>query len=390
MPRRGGADWSEEELVLALHTYQSNLDQDLVATHPSIVKLSEDLRQAPLNLDWERDASYRPPDGVRSRVGNFRRIANNQLDNVPKSAIAVWDKFGSNSLKLKKRCDQIRTSWQSKKALVPSGVLPFIKGRLYKRSHLHDLWGGSRQSGIAPSAKQKVVFIFTGESGEQHGYEDRWVDGVFRYAGEGQRGDMALNSNNMSIIGHVAAGKDLLLFKQADKRSYVTFEGQMIYTGHDTTRGVDTDGNERELIIFDLVPIEEMASTSNSELENEVDEIDDLGRLRELAMEAATWSGKSKDVQKQYYRRSFAVKNYALRRAAGSCESCKLPAPFETTQNAPYLEVHHVNKLSDGGPDHPDFVIALCPNCHRKAHYSKFAAEYNLELKAKLATLSVT
>ena len=37
--------------------------------------------------------------------------------------------------------------------------------------------------------------------------------------------------------------------------------------------------------------------------------------------------------------------------------------------NTPYLEVHHKIRLSDGGEDTIDNVVALCPNCHRKAHY---------------------
>ena len=35
----------------------------------------------------------------------------------------------------------------------------------------------------------------------------------------------------------------------------------------------------------------------------------------------------------------------------------------------PFLEVHHVKSLSDGGEDTLDNVIALCPNCHREKHY---------------------
>jgi 5-methylcytosine-specific restriction enzyme A len=35
-----------------------------------------------------------------------------------------------------------------------------------------------------------------------------------------------------------------------------------------------------------------------------------------------------------------------------------------------YLEVHHVTRLADEGPDHPRNGIAICPNCHRKAHYA--------------------
>jgi 5-methylcytosine-specific restriction protein A len=31
--------------------------------------------------------------------------------------------------------------------------------------------------------------------------------------------------------------------------------------------------------------------------------------------------------------------------------------------------VHHRVRLADGGDDTTDNAVALCPNCHRKAHY---------------------
>lgn len=61
-----------------------------------------------------------------------------------------------------------------------------------------------------------------------------------------------------------------------------------------------------------------------------------------------------------------------LIRAAGVCEDCKRPAPFErATDGTPYLEVHHHDRLADDGDDTVQNAIALCPNCHRKAHYGK-------------------
>ena len=61
-----------------------------------------------------------------------------------------------------------------------------------------------------------------------------------------------------------------------------------------------------------------------------------------------------------------------LRRAKGRCEECGQPAPFTRRSNGePYLEVHHRVFLADGGDDSLDNTMALCPNCHRKAHYGQ-------------------
>lgn len=59
-----------------------------------------------------------------------------------------------------------------------------------------------------------------------------------------------------------------------------------------------------------------------------------------------------------------------LARANGYCENCKLPAPFRRRNGTPYLEVHHKKPLSEGGEDTVKNAIALCPNCHRYAHYA--------------------
>lgn len=59
-----------------------------------------------------------------------------------------------------------------------------------------------------------------------------------------------------------------------------------------------------------------------------------------------------------------------LLRARGSCEKCKKPAPFARKKDgSPYLEVHHTIPLAADGKDNVANAIAVCPNCHREAHY---------------------
>jgi 5-methylcytosine-specific restriction protein A len=66
----------------------------------------------------------------------------------------------------------------------------FEIGRVYhRRRDIHGPYGGSWQSGIAPSGDWPLVFLFTGQSGAKYGYDDeRTEHGVFLYTGEGQRG----------------------------------------------------------------------------------------------------------------------------------------------------------------------------------------------------------
>jgi 5-methylcytosine-specific restriction endonuclease McrA len=55
--------------------------------------------------------------------------------------------------------------------------------------------------------------------------------------------------------------------------------------------------------------------------------------------------------------------------AKGLCGDCNRAAPFHrASDGTPFLEVHHKIQLSKGGEDSVENTIALCPNCHRKAH----------------------
>jgi len=70
------------------------------------------------------------------------------------------------------------------------------------------------------------------------------------------------------------------------------------------------------------------------------------------------------------YKRNADVVAQVLERAAGLCEKCQHPAPFKRSKDGkPYLEVHHWIYLADGGEDTVANAGALCPNCHREAHF---------------------
>ncbi|MGF9906130.1 NUDIX domain-containing protein [Brevibacillus porteri] len=70
------------------------------------------------------------------------------------------------------------------------------------------------------------------------------------------------------------------------------------------------------------------------------------------------------------YKRNPDVIIEVLNRANGVCEGCKKPSPFLRKNDlTPYLEVHHVIPLAEGGDDTIENAKALCPNCHREAHH---------------------
>lgn len=81
------------------------------------------------------------------------------------------------------------------------------------------------------------------------------------------------------------------------------------------------------------------------------------------------------------------VKAWVLGRAAAKCESCAQPAPFRTPDGMPYLEVHHIKTLADGGSDRVSNAAGLCPNCHRRMHFGVDGAELRARLYSSVPEL---
>ncbi len=87
------------------------------------------------------------------------------------------------------------------------------------------------------------------------------------------------------------------------------------------------------------------------------------------------------------YQRDPRVKAWVLKEAEGRCENCDNIAPFLTAEGEPFLEVHHLKHLADGGSDTVTNAIALCPNCHREFHYGQSMASKLEELYGKNSRL---
>ncbi|MFC2047927.1 HNH endonuclease [Chloroflexota bacterium] len=260
----------------------------------------------------------------------------------------------------------------------------FVNGQLYVRRYLHERYGGQQQGGICTPSNQDFMMIFTGEQGEQYGYHDGWTDdGVFLYTGEGQIGDMTFIRGNRAILNHVEDGKDIHLFEYV-RRGNVRYISQMICSGYQEREAPDRESHLRKVIVFELSPI----SAFDEEQLEPITEDDlnglSLNELRERALQAPM-NVREPTQRKQLFRyRSAAIRTYVLKRSEGVCESCVNPAPFTNEAGRPYLEPHHIRRLSDGGPDHPVWVAALCPNCHRRGHYSKDKEAFNNKLTQKI------
>lgn len=258
------------------------------------------------------------------------------------------------------------------------GTYDFEIGQWYRRGGLHDTYKGNRQKGISSPKDHPIIFVFTGKPGERFGYEDEFLDDDrLRYTGVGMEGDQKMAGMNAKLKNHKESGDAVHVFEEVQENpaSIVSYVGEYEVDRIQEVELEDRNGEFRDAFHFILRPV---GGTT-------VEEIDDssLESLFESAKASAsgTTGGSSTRATTVTQRtRSEPVKRFALRHADGVCQGCGEDAPFKKPNGGPFLEVHHLYRLSDKGLDDPENVIALCPNCHRRRHEGKGGDEFNEQL----------
>lgn len=268
-------------------------------------------------------------------------------------------------------------------------VIFFKQNKVYRKSEIHERFGGQSQSGISTPRQFPVIFLFHTPTGVRYGYQDGWsANGTYLYRCEGTKGDIKLERGNLAIRDHRKNKEHILLFEESKKRGHYQFLGEFTCIGYEDVKTVDESGELRRGIVFELMPIDQTADLEDdTTLDVEDDLSTPLAMLRAKAFDASEYSPTDeigKKAVSTYYRRSDDVRRYVKRRALGFCEGCGEPAPFKTKKGNPYLEAHHVIRRADKGPDSPDTVIALCPNCHKRIDQGKDSDEYTSLLKERV------
>ena len=250
---------------------------------------------------------------------------------------------------------------------------PFKVGQSYAREKILPILGSKQlRSGIVyGSAEPALVAAFTGSRhSTSAGYLDHWNDdGSFSYCGQGTTGDQQLTRPNSILIDPL---RTVLLFKTwyppRTSKGKNRFLGEHLVAGHHWESGQGTR-SEDQLLIVTLVPARSPIDNAVQHDASPADDKIDLEELRQRAIDASCSSTPSQISTTAYRTRSDRVAEYAHARARGKCEMCGWPAPFVTPKGKPYLEIHHILRLADDGPDNIFHVAAICPNCHRKAHH---------------------
>jgi 5-methylcytosine-specific restriction enzyme A len=193
---------------------------------------------------------------------------------------------------------------------------------------------------------------------------------------------MEMVRGNEALRDHHSAGKQVHVFEYV-ARGMVQYVGEAVYAGHVTRVAPDRDGKPRSALVFQLAMKTgdaaegEPGVTPEERREDSVLWNRPIEYLRRLALVGDEQDSGPVERKRNAYSRSQALRVYVIRRSSGLCEGCGWKAPFATPGGHPYLEPHHIRRRADGGPDHPRWVVALCPNCHRRVHYGVDGEEYN-------------
>ena len=139
-----------------------------------------------------------------------------------------------------------------------------------------------------------------------------------------------------------------------------------------------------KLLKFLLFPVNKIVQEENDKPFDKTEL--SLAELRKQAMKNGGRPCKGKTTSLDYKKASAAIKRYAKLRANGECENCNRKAPFLDRHGIPFLEVHHLFRLADDGPDSPDNVAAICPNCHREVHHGKRSGQIKKSLTKIIET----
>lgn len=257
-------------------------------------------------------------------------------------------------------------------------VIGLKVGETISNNRLVEVFKCNRQSGIRRSLETNtLVLVSKHVASRRKIYDDRMIDGIYHYTGMGVNGNQRLDfMQNKTIAESDTNGIDMHFFEVFKAGEYIYMGRVKLAEGPYQARQKDENNNERDVWIFPLKLLDQddpgaiidkaVIDELYIEQGRAAVQLDD-SHLKILA-EGYGSEASFRSVKTRTYVRSQYIAEYTRRRAMGMCELCKKPAPFKDLKGKPYLESHHIDWLSNNGPDRIENTAALCPNCHKRMH----------------------
>jgi 5-methylcytosine-specific restriction protein A len=259
--------------------------------------------------------------------------------------------------------------------------LPVRPGDVIENETLREIFKCSAAGAMRRSPRTNLLVLISDHT--QPACDDKWIGKTFHFTGMGLNGEPGLSFNqNKALCESNESGTRLFLFEVFSPGAY-TFIGEAVLSDNPyLSRQTDSGKKARDVTVF---PLTLKGNAHPPVLKKELPEIKEetvhkkahLLPLDELEFQAryALKGGGRREVVSEVFDGDEIVSEYAKRRADGTCQLCNLPAPFRDRNGEPFLEIHHIVPLEEGGEDVVENVAALCPNCHRKMHELNLPAD---------------
>ena len=270
-------------------------------------------------------------------------------------------------------------------------MISLEQGQILTNKELCDIFLCSPQGGMRRSHETNSLVLVSNHV--KSIYDDKWKGDTLHYTGMGGSGDQSINfMQNKTLIESVKTNIQIHLFEVFEEKKYF-YQGRVQLKSDPYQESqIDENGERRNVWMFPL----ELIGGKPARIEYKI--IEKLRQNKEKKASKISFKALKKMVENQpkskpskrttsseTYERDEKVVKYALLRAKGICELCEKTAPFKKKDGTPFLEVHHIDFLSNGGDDTIENVSALCPNCHRKMHALELSEDIKkLKAKAKI------
>ena len=250
-------------------------------------------------------------------------------------------------------------------------------GQVIDNAKLVSEFGCSSQGGMRRSKATNTLVLVSNHVGKGI-YDDKKIGNVFHYTGMGMSGDQELSFMQNKTLAESNNNKvDVHFFEVFKEREYTYLGKVELNDSPYQETQEDEDGITRKVWMFPLkvMSYENPLTIIDEDVINSVfkDKSKVAARLSNEQLKNAATKTESSIVSSRKTSASTYIRNpyvteYAKRLANGICQLCGGAAPFNNSNGRPYLETHHIQWLSIGGPDTINNTVALCPNCHRKMH----------------------
>lgn len=269
-------------------------------------------------------------------------------------------------------------------------------GDVLTNDEIQKIFGCGNMGGMRRSLRNNCLVLVSDRFKEI--YQDRWDHDILYYTGMGINGDQSLDfSQNKTLYESNESGINIYLFEALKEKEYCYRGKVKLFQEPFQEDQLGGDNIKRKVYIFPLKVLENNFILKEKDfIENnfEKEKIASKKSNEELndIVNAIDKKTSKRCVISTQYERNPHVAIYTKRRADGFCELCENEAPFKDKNGEPFLEVHHIIWLSDGGSDNKANTVALCPNCHRKIHAlnndedKKYLLDKDKELKHGLSS----